>query len=181
MKRSLSEPLKAPAPLPCQTSHLTHSTCLCLHCIFMSEMHHLQLIGFDQYRVEVVAPDIYLFTLTPFFVGEKKKSSNWLIKIAGGGWYIEGRRWRVNPHITAPPGDSRSNRMATRSLTQLIINNRAQPLTYAFPLNSHCPSVSPNPQFFPFSPSWFHLFSAFLNFPLPLSLSRTARGAGWGH
>lgn len=49
------------------------------------------------------------------------------------------------PHTTAPPGDSRNNRVATRSLTQLIINNRAQPLTYAFPLNSHCPFCVPHP------------------------------------
>lgn len=68
-----------------------------------------------------------------------------------GKVYWEGARGSKS-HIIAPLVDSRGNGLATQSLTQLIIINQAQHLTYAFPFQS---SLAPS---LLLSLSWFHLF-----------------------
>lgn len=66
-------------------------------------------------------------------------------------------------HVIAPLADSRGNRMATQSLTQLIIINQAQHLTYApLPFNPH--SLAPN-----HFPLLISLILSLLFFPLTVS------------
>lgn len=66
-------------------------------------------------------------------------------------------------HVIAPLADSRGNRMATQSLTQLIIINQAQHLTYApLPFNPH--SLAPH-----HFPLLISLVLSLLFFPLTVS------------
>lgn len=66
-------------------------------------------------------------------------------------------------HVIAPLADSRGNRMATQSLTQLIIINQAQHLTYApLPFNPH--SLAPH-----HFPLLISLILSLLFFPLTVS------------